>query len=139
MTLQFNSKVYTLKAAVHVCTQGHSQQWSRGVLLTCQTLATFPHVCPQWRGHLRCDVFIPKNTTERRETIVAPRNNRDESQKQKGAAPIRMLWGTGGHLSLDWGLVSRLFNLKQPTEIHTDVPCTLLDVCTQLPSHFKNT
>lgn len=50
---------------------------------------------------------------------------------------MRMLWGTGDHLSLDWELLSWFFNLKRPTETQSDVPCTLLYVCTRLPSHLK--
>lgn len=41
-----------------------------------------PHL-PTVKRHLHCDVFIQKNIMEQRETIVATRNHRDESQKRK--------------------------------------------------------
>ena len=116
---------------VHMCMQGHSQQWSPNVILTRQTLAMFPHVC-----RLHCDVSIQiSRSNEKRSWLLAAIGMNLRSGRR--AAPMRMLWGTGDHLSLDWELVSWFFNLKRPSETQSDVPCTLLYVCTRLPSHLK--
>ena len=138
MTLQFSSKVILSRlwctcARRDTASSGHATS-----LLLAKHGQCFSTSARRRRA--ACTVMYPYKqiscSNEKRSWLLAATGMTLRSGRR--AAHMRILWGTGDHLSLDWELVSWFFNLKRPTKTHTDVPCTLLYVCTRLPSHFKN-
>lgn len=135
-------------------------------VLNCQTPRKLHTVYQQQMGQLNCDLFIQYEWISQI-NFVGKKPNPAEyilqnciylRFKNRYNYPIKLEsrqsliwqrkegWRVGEHKRyfrllaicfLDWVLVSWVFNLWWPTELHIYNPCTFLYVCTKLPSHLK--